>query len=96
MSQTHHVVSDLARRAAHLARTSGAVPGTSQPSSNSESSGRSAIALGVVSTTLAALKEASGPVPALRQATGLAIVCLESVQVSTVLYIFDSQTHNSA
>jgi hypothetical protein len=90
MSRTHHSVSVLARPAARLTRSWGVVPRTAQPSSTSDSGDRSGLAVGVVSTTLAALKEASGytPVPALREATGLAIFFLEGVQVSRDAYKF--------
>jgi len=92
MSQAHHPVSQQARPAARLAGTRGVVPRTSQTSS--EPSDRSALALGVISTTLDALKEASGfaPVPALRHAAGLAIVLLESVQACRNVYIY-SHSH---
>ena len=84
MSQTHG-----AGMASHLAGsaqptgTSNVELRTSLPSSHSAPGDRCTLALGVVATMLAALKEASGltPVPALRHATGLAIVVLESVQV---------------
>jgi hypothetical protein len=85
MSQTHSTDSDRARRAAHP---------ISQPASTSESSDRSAIALGAISTTLAALQTASGfaPVPALKEAVGLAIILLEGFQVSRNVYVFGSLT----
>jgi len=53
---------------------------------------------GVVSITLATLKEISGfaPVLALRQATDIAIVLLESVQVRTNPYIVESLAHRSS
>jgi Na+/pantothenate symporter len=52
------------------------------------------MALGAISTTLAALQAASGfaPVPALQEAIGLAIIFLKGVQVSRNVYIFGSLT----
>jgi hypothetical protein len=52
------------------------------------------MALGAISTTLAALKVASGfaPVPALQEAIGLAIILLEGIQVGKHVYIFGSLT----
>ena len=73
---------------AHLARVWDIAHRASQPSSLP----------GVVSTTLATLKEVSGfaPALALRQATDIAIVLLESVQVRTNPYIVESLAHRSS
>jgi len=99
MPQTPHTVSDPTCPETHQDRVCSIVPRTSRrPSSNSESANRSALALGVVSLTLAALNDASrfAPFPALREATGLAIAFLESTQVSTDTDVFESLTDNSS
>jgi len=87
MSWTHHSVSVLAC----LTRSWGVVPHTTQLSSTSDSGDWSALAVSVVSTTLAALKEANGytSVPALWEATGLPIFFLKGVQVSRDVYKFE-------
>jgi len=85
MSRKPPTISVSNRPEARRARALSVVSRTSQPSSNSESADRTALALGVVSTTLAALNDASRfvPFPAFREATGLTIALFESAQVST-------------